>query len=704
MAKELKLAELMDMHERAYTHNQTTRQRAADDLLFYWITQWDSALLDSSSLAYKGQFDILRKAGRQIMADLRANPVQIDFEPKDIDRDDGAEILDGLYLECDRMNSSLEAYSNASSEAVVCGFGAWELYTEYETNRAGDKNQVIRRRPIYEANNTAFPDPNAKRLDKSDAKYWSILHPYSKDGYKELYRELTGGETQCLASSFAFPEQSYTFPWLSSDQSVVYVVTFYHRTKVKDVVLTMTDPMGMQLRYLESQLLDDGVMDELLDQGYEIIDEKQIKRWEVKRYVASGEEILSVEVVPGEYIPVVPLYGERAFVEGEEHYEGITRLAKDPQRLRNFQMSYLADIAVRSPRQKPIFIPDQISGYEYMYEESGADNNLPFVYQHWKTAQGEQLPVGPVGYLEAPQVPQAVAAMIELTRQAVEDVANPGLPQDIADPDLSGKAVALLQNRLDQQSMVYQENTKHGKRYDAVVYASQAAQVYDAPRKAMITLPDGSRKDVELMQSILDEETGELKVLNDLTNQEFEVFATVGPSYASKREQTIEQLGLLSQQFAQTDPALQKALLLKQLKLIDGTDLDDIKEYANKQLMLAGIKEPETEEEIAFMQEAMNKPEEPNAEMVYAMAEQGKAQAAQMREQRLAQLDAANVANKEGKLQVDAFRAETDRASVEVDAQKAGADIDLTRVKIQNTQANTIKQMTEAFRGRLRAA
>lgn len=702
MAKDLTLKELKDLHEKAYTHNQTTRMRAADDTLFYHITHWDSALLDASSLAYKGQFDILRKAGRQIISDLRANPVQIDFEPKDIDRDDGAEILDGLYLECDRMNTSLEAYDNASMETVVCGFGGWELYTEYETNRAGDERQVIRRRPIYEMNNNAFPDPNAKRLDKSDARYWSILNPYSKEGYQDLYEELTGKTTDVSVADFASPEQSYTFPWLTSDQSVVYVVTFYHKTKVKDVVLTLVDPLGAELRYLESSLLKDDIMDELLDQGYEVVNEKQIKRWEVKRYIASGEAILSVEVVPSEYIPVVPMYGERAFVEGEEHYEGITRLAKDPQRLRNFQMSYLADIAARSPRQKPIFTPDQIAGYEYMYEENGPDNNLPFLYQHWKNSNGEQLPVGPVGYLEAPQVPQAIAAMIELTRQAVEDVANPGLPQDIADPDLSGKAVALLQNRLDQQSLVYQQNLKHAKRYDALVYASMATQVYDTPRKAMVTMPDGSRKEVEIMQTILDEETGELKVLNDLTNQEFEVFATVGPSYASKREQTIDHLQALSESFATTDPMMQKALLFKQLKLIDGTDMDDIKTYANKQLMLAGIKEPETEEEIAFMQEAAQRPAEPDANMVLAMAEQGKAQAAQMREQRLARLDAANIANQDGKLQIDAFRAETDRASVEVDAQKAGADIDLTRVKIQNTQADTAKKITEAFRGRLK--
>ena len=89
----------------------------------------------------------------------------------------------------------------------------------------------------------------------------------------------------------------------------------------------------------------------------------------VTRYLASGAQILDESVIAGENLPVVPVYGERGFVEGEEYYEeGIVRLAKDPQRLRNFQMSYLADIVSRSPRPKPIFYPEQVQGYEQMYE------------------------------------------------------------------------------------------------------------------------------------------------------------------------------------------------------------------------------------------------------------------------------------------------------------------------------------------------
>ena len=695
----LELDDLKQLHDKAYNHGQTTRERAADDQVFYWVTQWDDSLLGDSSLSYRGEFNVLRKAGRQIIADLRSNPIQIDFSPKADTRDDGADLLDGLYLSDDRVNTTLESYDNAVGEAVVCGVGAWELYTEYESNRAGNENQVIRRRPIYEANNNCFWDPNAKRLDKSDTSYVSILTAYSEDGYKELVHELTGEKIDEInTSNFKSPEHSYTFPWVTNGNALFYVSSFYHREKVKDKVFTMVDPFGQPLMLRESDLTE--IMDELIDEGYEIKDTRVIERWQITKYIASGEEILKTDVIAGENIPVIPTYGERAFVEGEEHYEGVTRLAKDPQRLRNFQMSYLADVVSRSPRPKPIFFPEQIQKYEFMYEENGADNNYPYLYQNMKTLNGEPLPIGPVAQMPEQNVPQALMMGLELTRQAVEDVANPGLPQDLADTDLSGKAVTALQNRLDQQSIVYQQNLKHAKRRDAEIYASMAADVYDAPRKVTLTLPDGTRKTEELMGSMIDRETGEQVILNDLTNMEFDVYADIGPTYASKKEQTIEQLNNMAVSVAQTDPNLHKLIILKIATLQDGVASNDIRDYANKQLILAGFKEPETDEDKQMLQEASQQQQEPDAMMIAAQAEQAKAEASMAREQRQAQADQAKNQLDQMSNQIDVFKAQTDRAKVEVEAQVAGANIQFTTVKTEGQKIDNVLNMTQPFRAR----
>ena len=700
----LELKDIKRMHDKAYLNGQTTRERAADDMVFYWVTQWDDALLGDSSLAYRGEFNILRKAGRQIIADLRSNPIQIDFQPVDDVREDGADLIDGLYLSDDRVNTSLESYDNASLEAVVCGVGAWELYTEYVSNKAGNENQVIRRRPVYEANNKLFWDGNAKLLDKSDAMHVSLLTAYSYDGYRDLINAETGediGEKENFNySSFAQPEHSYTYPWIQSNNEVIYVGSFYHKEKVDDKVFTMIDPLGQPLMLLESDLIDH--MDELIDSGYTIDDERKITRWQLTKYIVSGEKIISHYVIAGENLPVVPTYGERAFVEDEEHYEGVTRLAKDPQRLRNFQLSYLADITSRSPRPKPIFYPEQILGHENMYQENGADSNYPYNLQNRTTVNGEPLPIGPVAVMPEQPVPTSLVASIELSRQAVEDVANPGLPQDIADTDLSGKAVSALQNRLDQQSIVYQQNLKHAKRRDGEIYASMASSVYDAPRKVLTTLPDGTTKTVEVMESIQDEGTGEMLVLNDISNMEFNVFAEIGPSYSTKKEQTIEQLNSMAMAVAQVDPAMMKMLILKQATLIDGIAFDDIREYARNQLILSGVIKPETEEEKQMVAQSQQG-QQPDPMLIAAQAEDKKADAQIMREQRQAQVDQAKAQNDMGSLKVDMFRAETDRANVQVAAQKAGADIEFTQTKSKGQQIDNVLKVTQPFRSRVNA-
>jgi len=77
----LELTELKKLHDKAYNANPVTRERAADDIVFAWITQWDDNLLGETQLQYRGEFNILRKAMRQIISDLRSNPIQVDFEP-----------------------------------------------------------------------------------------------------------------------------------------------------------------------------------------------------------------------------------------------------------------------------------------------------------------------------------------------------------------------------------------------------------------------------------------------------------------------------------------------------------------------------------------------------------------------------------------------------------------------------------------------
>jgi len=689
----LELKDLKDMHEKAFIANQVPRERASNDLVFYWITQWDDDILQSSQLAYKGEFDILRKAGRQILSDLASNPVQVDFTPINETRTDSAELADGLYRSGLQKNTSIEAFENAETENVVCGMGAWLLYTKYESRNVDNDKQVILRKPIFEANNTVFWDPTSKLLDKSDAKYCSVLTAYSEGGYINLVKELTGEEIDHVnADSFKFPEHSYTFPWLGGEGKKIYIVSFYHLEEIDDTILTMEDPFGETLDLKESDLMN--VMDDMIDMGYSIVSERKIKRNRVTKYIASGAEILKEERIAGQHIPVIPCYGEHAVVEGEEYWEGITRLAKDPQRLRNFAFSYMGDILSRSPRQKPIFWPEQLQGFEDMYSESGIDNAYPYLLMNRKTADGEELPPTPIGVMPEQPMPSALPLVLAQTRDAVTDVANPGVPDKVAEPDISGKAVQRLEARIERQSMRFQTHMKHAKRRDGEVWISIASEIIDTPRKVMVELPDGIKKETQVMDTIVDKETGDLITVNDLRRAEFEVFSKIGPSYSSQKEQTIDRLEQMVMLMPPEDP-VRKALQLKILALSDGVEFDDIRDYVNKQLIMMGIRKPQTPEEEAFAKQMAEQPKQPDAATMIAIAENKKGDA-DLLEQKRKGIEMQLVAqNAERQSSIDAFDAQTKRMGVLIDMKVAENKIDMDQVEALGKQVDRATKLID---------
>lgn len=692
------LEELKQNTDKAYQASYIVREEASTDIVFYNVTQWDDGL--QTDLAYRGEFDVIKQKGRQIMAELRANPVQVDFEPIEGTPEETADLLDGLYRADDRINSSQESYNTAAMEAVVCGVGAWELYTEELINSDGSTSQVIRRSPIHEANNVVYWDPNSKLMDKSDATYVCVLVSYTKEAYKVLSEELQGDKVVAPVS-FRAPQISYSFPWIQGDSEHVWVASYYHRELVEDTKLSLIEPItGSVEDYWLFDLGDN--LDDLLDMGYTVVQEKKLDRYRVTKYIASGMQILEEVVIANDFIPVVPAYGERAYVEGQEVWSGLTRSAKDPQRLRNFMMSYIADIASKSPRPKPIFYPEQIQGLEKFYNLNGSDDNFPYALMNPMSLDGKPLPPGPVGQMPEQTVPMAVSQLVPLTKEAIDDVTGISMPKDFADIDLSGTALAQINVRIDQQTFVYQENMKHSKRRDGEIYASFATRIYDVPKTVVISLPDGTRKEAEVMKQVIDPDTGEPMLLNDLRSATFQIFSDIGPTYQSKKDEQRKEIGLQLQTMAPDDP-LRLVTQLVLATMMDGDVTKPIREQARKLMIQNGLVDENdlTDEEKEQLELAQQQPPRPDPNMVLAQAEDKKGDAAILREQNSQVKIAADIQKGQADTAVDVFEAQTSRFSAEAKAQNDGVN---TRIKGSEAMGRQYQALVKDFRSPLRAS
>lgn len=683
----MELEDIKELVDDAESSTSATREEASDMLVFGRISQWDDDIGADVQTEFRGTFDIIKSRRNRIIAELWSNPVDITFKPKDGAEPEAAETLTGMYR-TDMLRSE-EALETALQDQVDCGFGAFRYVTEYESKFDDMNNyQRINAEPISEANNVVYWDSNAKKKDKSDARWCCILTTFTKKGW-ERYCEENGidySENE-QPTSFKTPNRTDTWFWRSK-QDEIKIGEFYHKTKKRERVLMYEDPLGQVKAVYQREVKD--VIEEMEDAGFVKIGEKMKERWVVKKHIVSGEKVIQSQRIAGEHIPIVPIYGDWSRVEGREIWRGIYHDAQDPQRLHNFMMSYLADIVAKGPKQKPIFYPGQIQGYEYMYSSAGADNNYPYMLQNEMSAEtGQPYPTGPVGYLEPPVLPQAGAALLDLTRRSVDDVTGGSLNQEqMLNSQVTEGQIQATQSAQNLETFLFQNNFQLAMKQAGRVYASMAAELYDVPRPAVVTQPDGTESEVMVMEAVFDEETGEEVVINDITKGAFEVYADVGPSFQTQREEARAQMQELFTALQGT-PEGQMALYTY-FTLQTGPETKHLRDYGRKQLILTGIMEPETEEEEQMVAQAQQQNQEPDANMVLAMAEQMKAQADLMGVQSNAQDDQAQ-------RQIDAFKAETQRLEAMAKARKAGVESAKISTEIRGTELDNLQKYQQAL-------
>ena len=236
-----------------------------------------------------------------------------------------------------------------------------------------------------------------------------------------------------------------------------------------------------------------------------------------------------------------------------------------------------------------------------------------------------------------------------------------------------------LQNRMDMQSFIYQDNHKHALRRDAEIFASMAREVYDSPRQMTMTMYDGSRKTENMMMQVLDPQQMQMQTINDISQTEFEIYAETGPNYTTEKMETREDIKELMNGLAPGDP-MRNLLMMEYIAMLPGQDFENLRQYANKELIKQGIKQPETPDEVQFAQQLQQQPQQPDPAIIAAEAEMIKGQAEQ--------------ANAEVRM----FDAQTKRAKVEVEASKAGVEMEKINEDIASARLDNMEKLSQRLR------
>ena len=610
----------MTEFDRVQTSVRDERLQCLQDRRFYSIAgaQWEGPLGDQYENKPRFEVNKIHLSVIRIINEYRNNRIAVDFVSKDGEANDKlTETCNGLYRADERDSGAEEAYDNAFEEAVGGGYGAWRLRTAYEDEENDeDERQRIRIEPIYDADSSVFFDLDAKRQDKADAKYCFVLYSMTYEAYKAEWNDDPATWPKVI--------HQYEFDWDTPD--VVFVAEYYRVEEVRETVRIFLTIQGEEERYTQADFDADETLEETLAAvGTVEVRQKRTKRKRVRKYIMSGGGILDdMGYIAGKNIPIVPVYGKRWFVDNVERCMGHVRLAKDPQRLKNMQLSKLGEISALSSIEKPILMPEQVSGHQVMWAEDNL-RNYPYLLINPITGpNGETTAAGPVAYTKSAQIPPAMAALLALTEQDMAEILGSTQQADKMVSGISVKAVELIQTRLDMQTFIYMSNMAKAVRRCGEIWLSMSKDIYVEEKRKMKTV--GAMEEVgsiELMKPQIDEETGELIYENNLGDALFDVAVDVGPSSSSRRDATVRALTGMMQ--VTTDPTTQQVLQAMAIMNMEGEGIGDIKEYFRKQLVQMGVMQP-TEEEQQQMMEAQANVQQ-DAQTTYLLAEAAKSQA-----------------------------------------------------------------------------
>jgi len=665
MSRKTKVERLAEIHNEAITEFDNVQSALKDERLqclndrrFYSIAgaQWEGPLSDQFENKPKMEVNKIHLSVMRIINEYRNNRISVDFKSKTGTRDDKfADTCDGLYRSDENDSVADEAYDNAFEEAAAGGFGAWRLRAEYEDDEdPDDDRQRICFEPIFDADTSVFYDLQAKRQDKSDAKRCWVLTSMTPGAYKEEWGDDPASWPKTI--------QQLEFDWATPD--VVFIAEYYVVEEAKETIHVWELLDGEEKRLTADEHEDQ--LEKLEAIGAQFVRTKKVSKKRIHKYIMSGSKILDdCGYIAGNCIPIIPVYGKRWFVDNVERCMGHVRLARDAQCLKNMQLSKLGEISALSTVEKPILTPEQIAGHQQMWRDDNIKNYPYLLINPITDPNGQEAISGPVAYTRVPQIPPAMAALLQITEDDMNDLLGNQQNGEQLQGNISTETAHLVQNRLDMQTFIYMSNFAKAMKRCGEVWLSMAKDVYIEEEREMDTLSeDGKSSSTTLMKPILHPESNEIVYLNDFAKAKMKVVTDVGPSSSTRRMATVRSLTNMLATAA--DPETQQVIGSMIMMNMEGEGVEEVRGFFRDKLIKMGVIQPNEEEQKKLAEEKANSKPSPQDQYFEAAAAKEQTEAVKNQVETIKE-----------QAQADKIRAETQEILSKLDLDKLRAMVDV---------------------------
>ena len=543
----------------------------------------------------------------------KASHLGVQIHPVSEDASDAtAEVIQDLYRDIETKSRASLARDWAFERAVKCGRGAYRIdkvWADEDTDGPGLADQKIVITRILNQGAVYF-DPMAQQPDFSDMQYCFVggFMPFS-----QFKREFPDSKVASYDDQ-EFSSLGDSFQrWIASDdenERSVRVMEYWRVVQQSRTKCLYRTPDGREVTGWKDELGDD----------VDIVFEREVAERTVEWFKLNGMEILDRQDWDGQYIPIVPVIGREANIDGLRRWTGVISPAKDAARLFNYGVSSAVETAALAPRQPWLIAEGQEEGHEQEFLQSST-RNFPYLRYKPTTLNGQ--PVAPPQRIAASADISSAIAIIHEARDYVHSATfafEPTLGQ--VSSQRSGKAVLALQQQSDVGNSNYLDNlTQISMTYEAKVILDLIPRVYDRPgRVVQIRGKDDVTAQVMLNQPYVEHPaTGrpmpvppQMPVSNlppqgmpgpmlpgappmpggpmpapapkpvmkhyDLNKGRYAVTVTVGKSYQTRLQAGSDQLG----QLMQSDPALVPILSYYWAKFQDWPGHEEVAEDLKK--------------------------------------------------------------------------------------------------------------------------
>ena len=528
-----------------------SREDEIDDLKFYagspdnhW--QWPADVLATRG-AVQGQtinarpcltINKLPQHVRQVTNDQRQNRPGAKVIPVDDKADvQVADIFNGMIRHIEYISDADVAYDTACENQVSYGEGYLRLLTEYCDDTTFDQDIKIGR---VRNSFSVYMDPMIQDPTGADARYCFITEDLTKDEYERMYPDAAPITT---LQSLGVGDQSIS-NWLNEDT-----------IRIADYYYIDYDRTTLNLYPGNATAFEGSPEDKELCAVYgKPKKSREADRPRVKYCKINGYEILEERDWAGKYIPVIRIVGNEFEVDGRLYVSGLVRNAKDAQRMYNYWVSQEAEMLALAPKAPFIGYGGQFEGYEDKWKTANT-NNWPYleINPDVTDGQGAVLPLP-----QRAQPPMASSGLLQAKAGASEDIKSTtgqyNASLGMGSNERSGKAILARQREGDVGTYHYGDNLARGVRHVARQLVDLIPKIYDTQRIARIIGEDGETKMVKInpdqpepVNKIVDEFGIVVEKIYNPSVGKYDVVATTGPGYATKRQEALEAMAQLLQ-------------------------------------------------------------------------------------------------------------------------------------------------------------